>query len=408
MGGKLVPVSQFKFFTGYHHLKVSKLDDSVFDLLRFNGKFRYQTKWRWWSSKNARVVKDDGVLENKVGRKFIDKLKRHGAALCAKEEWIMVETANIKAEDGIEKRQRVKLKLQLGASYIYVAKFTIYDVKGFDIVLGKRWMRDINRLYHINHDSNEMWIADNLWEEREDGRVHNLPGLCPLDVNEGIVEQAKFIGIHIIQKAELKNVSTRLLKWTILIKVHHRGDGNTLPTEPLGVIPEMLTEFQGPFGKPTYANSQKGRLADFEIKMNRNGKLPFRSPCRICPCKQEELRRQIENMICFGWIQPSRSNFGSSVLFLPQPDGTVRMWIDYCSVNAITVKHRYPLPHIDNLLNSMHGSCWFTNWTWWLVTIKFILQQPTGKRRPSQINSVCMSGKFCRLAWRTHPASLCT
>jgi len=36
------------------------------------------------------------------------------------------------------------------------------------------------------------------------------------------------------------------------------------------------------------------------------------------------------------------------------------MCIDYRAVNAITVKDRYPLPHIEDLLNSMHGSCWFT------------------------------------------------
>jgi len=32
----------------------------------------------------------------------------------------------------------------------------IYDVKGFDIGLGKRWMPDINRRYHIDHDINEI------------------------------------------------------------------------------------------------------------------------------------------------------------------------------------------------------------------------------------------------------------
>jgi hypothetical protein len=40
-------------------------------------------------------------------------------------------------------RQRVRQRLHIG-SYVYDADFTIYDVKGFDIVLGKRWMRDIN------------------------------------------------------------------------------------------------------------------------------------------------------------------------------------------------------------------------------------------------------------------------
>jgi hypothetical protein len=103
-----------------------------------------------------------------------------------------------------EKLQRVKLKLRLVASYVHEAEFTIYDVKGFDIVLGKRWMRDINRRYQIDHDCNDMGIADDLWEERQDGRVYYMPGLRPLDVNEGIVEQAKLMGIHIIWRAELK------------------------------------------------------------------------------------------------------------------------------------------------------------------------------------------------------------
>src|ERR1700730_14459526 len=92
-------------------------------------------------------------------------------------------------------------------------------------------MRDINRRHQIDHDSNEMWIADNLWEEREDGQVHYLPGLRPLDVDESIVEQAKYMGIHIIRKTELKNVSARLLQRAFLIKVYHRGDGDTHPTD---------------------------------------------------------------------------------------------------------------------------------------------------------------------------------
>jgi len=66
---------------------------------------------------------------------------------------MIVEMANIKAEVGIRKCQRVKLKLRLSASYVYEAEVTIDDVKGFNIVLGKLWMRDINRRYQIDHDS---------------------------------------------------------------------------------------------------------------------------------------------------------------------------------------------------------------------------------------------------------------
>jgi len=123
-----------------------------------------------------------------------------------------------------------------------------------------------------------MSIADNLWEETEDGRVHYLPGLRPLDVDEGILEQAKFMGIHIILKAELNNISTRPLKRAFLIKVNYRGDADTLPTEPPGEFQARSTEFHGLFGEPTYANSETGRQTDFEIKTDRNGKIPFRSP----------------------------------------------------------------------------------------------------------------------------------
>jgi len=115
-GGKLVPDSQFKFFTCYHHLNVSKLDDSVVDLPTSNGKIRYQTTDGWWSSKKARVLKDDRASENYVGRTFIDELKRQWAVLSAKDaEWMILETANVNAENGIEKRQRVQLKLRPSA-----------------------------------------------------------------------------------------------------------------------------------------------------------------------------------------------------------------------------------------------------------------------------------------------------
>jgi hypothetical protein len=74
-GGKFVPDSEFDVFTWHHRLEDMKLDDSVGNLLRFDGKIRYQTKGGCWRSKKARVVKDDGASENNVGRKLFDKLE---------------------------------------------------------------------------------------------------------------------------------------------------------------------------------------------------------------------------------------------------------------------------------------------------------------------------------------------
>lgn len=48
-------------------------------------------------------------------------------------------------------------------SYVYGAELTVYDIKTVDIILGKGWMCDIVHSYQINHDCNEMWIADKSW-----------------------------------------------------------------------------------------------------------------------------------------------------------------------------------------------------------------------------------------------------
>jgi hypothetical protein len=138
-------------------LKVSKLDDSVVDLLRFKAKIRYQTEGGWWGSQKTRVVKDDGVSENYMGRKVLDQLKCQGAVLSTQDAVRMiVGTANVNAVNGIGKCQRVKLNLRFGLSYVYEAEYTVFNVKGFDVVLGKRWMRIIYRRYQIFHHSNKM------------------------------------------------------------------------------------------------------------------------------------------------------------------------------------------------------------------------------------------------------------
>jgi len=285
MGGKLVPDSQFKFFTHYHHLKVSKVADSVFDPLRFYGKLRYQTEEGGWFRKEARVVQDDGVSENYVSWQLLDEPNHEVAILSANEVgWMVVEIANFNLEDDIEKRQRDKSKLWLGASYVYVEEITAYDVKRFDVVLSKPWMVDTNRPYQVDHDSNEIWIANNRWEEWKQGQVHYLPRLRPLDVNDEIVEQAIIMGIHMIQKAELKNVSAHLRKWAFFIKVHHPGDGDNLLTDELpGEFQEILTEFQRLFSEPSDANLQKGRYTMFEITMDLNSKIRLHVPWRISP-----------------------------------------------------------------------------------------------------------------------------
>jgi hypothetical protein len=48
------------------------------------------------------------------------------------------------------------------------------------------------------------------------------------------------------------------------------------------------------------------------------------------------------------------------VFFVPKKDGTQRMCLDYCALNEVTIKNKYPLPHIDDLFDQLRGSCVFS------------------------------------------------
>jgi hypothetical protein len=54
------------------------------------------------------------------------------------------------------------------------------------------------------------------------------------------------------------------------------------------------------------------------------------------------------------------------VLFARKKDGSMRMCIDYRELNKVTIKNRYPLPRIDNLLDQLQGVRVFSKIDLWL------------------------------------------
>jgi hypothetical protein len=74
-------------------------------------------------------------------------------------------------------------------------------------------------------------------------------------------------------------------------------------------------------------------------------------PYKMVADELAELKKQLQELMDKGFIRCSASPWGSPVLFVKKKDGLMRMCVDYRSLNAVTIKNKYPLPRIDDLLD---------------------------------------------------------
>jgi hypothetical protein len=75
--------------------------------------------------------------------------------------------------------------------------------------------------------------------------------------------------------------------------------------------------------------------------------------------ENDEIKHQIQDILQKGYIQPNSSPCGSLIVLVQNKDETWRLCIDYKALNKITVRNRYPVPRIDDLLNQLKGGNFF-------------------------------------------------
>ena len=81
---------------------------------------------------------------------------------------------------------------------------------------------------------------------------------------------------------------------------------------------------------------------------------------RLTPREKEELINKVKLFIELGWIEPSTSQWCSSVLFVPKPGGKLRFCVDYRKVNMVTKDDKGPIPQQEDLLDSLQGASYFS------------------------------------------------
>jgi hypothetical protein len=65
------------------------------------------------------------------------------------------------------------------------------------------------------------------------------------------------------------------------------------------------------------------------------------------------LKAELDSLLEKVFIRPSASPWGSPALFISKKDGTQRLCVDYRAMNAVTIKNKYPLPQINDLMDQL-------------------------------------------------------
>ena len=116
----------------------------------------------------------------------------------------------------------------------------------------------------------------------------------------------------------------------------------------------------------------------------------YQRPYRAALTKRHVIDESVDEMLADGVIEPSISPWASPVTLVPKRDGTWRFCVDYRKLNDITTKDRYPLPHIQDIFDSVGQGRIFST----LDLKSGYWQLPVDERDRDKTAFVCHRGQF--------------
>lgn len=123
-------------------------------------------------------------------------------------------------------------------------------------------------------------------------------------------------------------------------------------------LAKLLTKYQHVFSS---SEDDIGRTDIVQHEIVTTDPVPIKQRHRRMPkCNEDEIERQITNMLAEGKIVPSNSPWSSPIVLANKRDGTKRLCIDYRKLNDKTVKDAYVIPVINTMLTSLAGASWFS------------------------------------------------
>ncbi|KAJ9534015.1 hypothetical protein QJQ45_027117 [Haematococcus lacustris] len=216
----------------------------------------------------------------------------------------------------------------------------------FDIVLGKPWLAAKNPCVD--------WI-NNVVRLEHAGSTHTLtpPPPTPLQADQ----------LNLLSAPRFRRAARHDEVFMALLTQQPNPSTSPCSSAPAPDPPPLhpkaaalVHQYPSVFPKELPAvQDMPRRSVDHTIHLT--GPAPSPRPIyRMSQPELDQLKKQLDDLLAKGFIRPSTSPFAAPVLFVRKKDGSLRLCVDFRALNQQTLKNRYPLPRIDDLLDQLSGA----------------------------------------------------
>jgi len=128
----------------------------------------------------------------------------------------------------------------------------------------------------------------------------------------------------------------------------------------LFTLPDCAKGFELVFTKEDFDILLEHRQWDHTIELVLGLESKSSKVYPLSPVEQKKLNFFLEENLCTGQICPSKSPMAAPVFFIKKKDGSLWLVQDYRALNSMTVKNKYPLLLISELVSQLHKARYFT------------------------------------------------